>query len=177
MKCNTEKMELIKTFASSIRKLYDFSLIPTDKNYKLVDEIAERMEGGIIKEGYETEVARCGKGFIIKIPKIRTDSSCIFYDSRIDYFALGLAILFIKMCYTDKEKFNSFQNMEFYGYEGVDFDTLLAIKYELILPEERLREEIAKHSKDGMFCIDEIANDLKLPKDLVTIRLSQCRYK
>ena len=110
---NYEQKQLIQAFANEVQRVYNFSLCVQESNYTDIDVIAERMGGGIdyMNLDLEPEVARCGSGFIIRLPlKQKTKAHILRY-----YFAQGLAILFFGLKYQIDDSFSTRRNMEFYS--------------------------------------------------------------
>lgn len=172
----TEKMKaLLKDLSKEIKNIYDFSLIPTDPNYKTIEKIAEEMGGGILRHfTHNVEVARCGSGFVIKVPESMNINDDIFY------FAYGISILFLGMDFKiSEEKYKMNPNMKFFKdanntVNKIEFDYLNYFRYEIILPESRLRLAVEQHVKNGYFYINDIVNELGLSYNLIETRLKQC---
>lgn len=169
-------IKLLKDITECVRETYSFSLIPTDKNYKPIEKIAEEMGGGILfTNGYEVKAARCGNSFIIKMPDEKDLSR------RLSCFAYGLSILILGLEYQIKnESFLSKPNMVFIdnAYELLgnnQFDALMYFRHELVLPEYRLRKVVENYVNNGSFYIQDIVKELGFNYSFIETRLRQCK--
>lgn len=167
-----KEKELIKNFTFDLRKLYNFSFIPSDQNYKTIECVANSMSGGIEYSNHTNNVCvcRCGSGFIAKIPK--TDDITM----QLKYFAEAIYTLFFQMYYkVDNERYMSNPNMEYQRENSTNCDFLLNFMDELICPEHDLRQ-IAENccDKDGELRISDVAKKVGLNESYVEHQLVRC---
>lgn len=170
----TEQLKtLIEKLAETVKEIYQFSLLPTAKNYKDIETIVNDLGGGLIFQGFDTEVCRCGTSFMIKMPNEKDKTS------RLRCFAEGLAILFLELKYKmSDEEFMGRKNMSYETIYRRDYEDYKILEYltdEFLCPREELRKAMVSilHD-DGTFCIKDLVPLLGLNYSYIEHRLVQC---
>lgn len=162
---------LLEHMANDIRNIYNFSLVPTDPNYKSPEKIVEDMEGGLLfLDVFDSKAARCGNSFLLYIQKEgrKTD--------QLRSFAQGLSILFLQLKFQiSDDDFLKNENMKMYNMEMGDsqkFEQMIYFANELMCPKAKLREVTnAELQPDGTINIKSIANKLGLDYSYVESQL------
>lgn len=171
----TEQLKTaLDELARVVQEIYQFSLLPTAKNYKDIEIIVNDLGGGLIHhEGLDTEVCRCGTSFMLKIPNEKDKTS------RLRSFAEGLAILFLELKYKmSDEEFMERKNMSYETIYRRDYEDYKMLEYltdEFLCPREELRKAtISVLHDDGTFCIKDLVSLLGLNYSYIELRLIQC---
>ena len=161
----TEKTKyLLQQMADTVKLDHNFSLLKSDENYHDLFETADLLGGAVyLSQGGLVTVSRCGKGFLINIPKNGDDG----YKLRT--FATGLAILYFVMYYgCDPQKFKACKNLDPIAYdtENMEYVTYLACCF--ICSRHRLADTMSKYKdKKSMTDLKLVANSLGLDEETI----------
>ena len=168
MRLNKKTEEMLCRLARDIKRLYHFSLMRSEPDYTDIEEIAELLGGGILySHDPEPEAARCGKGFIIKLPY--TDDE----GERVRSFAEALAVLFVKYGYIIcPKRFSNLKNMEFTGRTAEDYEVIDRMKCCLLADPETVKKAVEENCDiNGDFYRTDVAETLGTDKMTASILL------
>lgn len=171
MLTSKEKSSL-NDIARAIREVYNFSLVPEDKNFKRPEKIAEEMGGGILvdKSVFWTKVCRCGNGFVITMP------DTLDLTEEISRFADGIAMLVFCMKFNvSGEDFMKNKNMQSYAPNFRESELVNYLAGELACPHDRIMMDVRKCQDEyGAFRIKDVSDRMGLKHSFLESRMVSC---
>ena len=167
-----KEKEALNDIARSIQEVYNFSLIPEDKNFKRPEEITEQMGGGMLvdKSTFSVKVCRCGNGFLITMPDTRD------MTEEISWFEEGIATLVFGMKFNVSENdFMKNPNMKAYVPNYREQECICYLSDELACPNNKILATMMKcQDANGTFCVKDVSAKMGLRRDFLESRMISC---